>query len=606
MKLVAAFALLQVLPAVLGKKHGDSFERRSRNARHGSLAERQVIETIFETNTVWVDALPTDSTDEDETVQPTTKVEVAALAAPTEDVTSSASSAAPSTIETASQALNPIDTFVSSDSAVTSASASTSSSAATASAGTELNATISANLNVTDSDDEAMSSKVSAKFGDSSASSWWGNWGGIGKKPSNGEKSNRDKKVFAHFMIGIVYSYSLENWIEDINLAKSKGIDGFALNIGLDWYTQPQLDLAYKAAEQVGNFDCFISFDFNWYTTTNVSGVSEMMARYNNLPAQLKVDNKPFVSSFIGDGFNWSAVATSLNQEIYAVPFWAPTQDNANNAGLSGLFSWTAWASKDNGPIDEPLTTKQDEAYIDVVTKADKVYMAPISSWFFTHFGKEVPWSKNWLFKSENLWKDRWDQVLKLGDKLSYLEIITWNDYGESHNVRHWGGNHSDDGSSKWSEGLDHSAMLDLSLPYIKAWKQGKKQPIIEKDQVIYWYRPHLKSAECDNTDNFGSKPNGWDIVADTVFVTTMTKLGGTVKITSGNKRPVLKLVPPGVHSLEIPMGAGKQQFEFFTLTGGYKKGIATVDITDTCWVTDHYPEGPIYNYNYHSGVLNC
>ena len=57
--------------------------------------------------------------------------------------------------------------------------------------------------------------------------------------------------VFAHFMIGIVSTYQQEDYITDMNLAKSKGIDGFALNIGVDPYTQQQLDYAYAAAEQV-------------------------------------------------------------------------------------------------------------------------------------------------------------------------------------------------------------------------------------------------------------------------------------------------------------------------------------------------------------------
>jgi hypothetical protein len=53
----------------------------------------------------------------------------------------------------------------------------------------------------------------------------------------------------------------------------------------------------------------------------------------------------------------------------------------------------------------------------------------------FTHFGKEVPYSKNWLFRSETLWKDRWDQILKLGSErnLDFVEIVTWNDYGGKH-----------------------------------------------------------------------------------------------------------------------------------------------------------------------------
>lgn len=147
------------------------------------------------------------------------------------------------------------------------------------------------------------------------------------------------KHVFAHFMVGIVSTYAAEDWEADIALAQSKGITGFAANIGVDPYTEAQLDLGYAAAQKYG-FDMFISFDFNWYQTSDVAGVTSMLARYANHPAQLKVDGKPFVSTFIGDGFDWDAVAKGIGQEIYSIPFWMPTQANADNSGLDGLFSW--------------------------------------------------------------------------------------------------------------------------------------------------------------------------------------------------------------------------------------------------------------------------
>ncbi len=65
-----------------------------------------------------------------------------------------------------------------------------------------------------------------------------------------------------------------------------------------------------------------------------------MMQRYIDQQAHMKVDGKPFVSSFIGDTFPWSQVATTLGREIYAVPFWQPTSSNAGDPGVSGLFSW--------------------------------------------------------------------------------------------------------------------------------------------------------------------------------------------------------------------------------------------------------------------------
>ncbi|WVQ96504.1 hypothetical protein IAU59_003609 [Kwoniella sp. CBS 9459] len=642
----AALTLLLPLLAsttpVLGR-HADSFERRSRHRQHtardlneaagiveavgtavgadagaspsgvyGQLIEKDdsqadpslaplnlaaveepsvVIETIFATETVWVDELPTPTVIAISTVTAGDSPEiVAALAAPETESTSAVTTESSTEL---SQASDPIDTFVSSSESSppssTSAEVTTSLTASSDTLATTASASVSANTTV-----EAEAEVKANLFG----GGW--NWGGNG----GGSKPSSDKLVFAHFMVGIVHGYTLDDWVNDIKLAQSYGIDGWALNIGLDWYSQPQLDLAYQAAEQTG-FWCFISFDFNWYTLDNVTGVSDMMKRFKDKPSQLRVDGKPYVSTFIGDGFNWTAVAANLGEEIYAVPFWQPTQENADNKGLSGLFSWAAWPGQlDNVPVDEPMTTARDNEYISVLKKANKKYMAPVSSWFFTHFGKEVPWSKNWLFRSETLWKDRWDQMLELGDKVDFIEIVTWNDYGESHNVANWGGNHSDDGSSKWSEGLDHLPMLDLSLPYIKAWKAGKKSPVVEKDQVVYWYRPHLKSASCDDTDNFGSKPTGWNFTDDTVFVTTMTKLGGTIKVTSGSKKPLIKLVKPGVQMVEVPMGAGNQTFEFFTLTGGYHRSTSKVAISDKCWPTKEY--AGIYNYNYHAGVVNC
>ena len=54
--------------------------------------------------------------------------------------------------------------------------------------------------------------------------------------------------------------------------------------------------------------------------------------------------------------------------------------------------------------------------------------------------------------------------------------------------------------------------MLEMSKPYIAAFRNGQKEPVIEEDRVVYWYRPHLKSASCDSTDNCGGKPTGWEV----------------------------------------------------------------------------------------------
>lgn len=75
--------------------------------------------------------------------------------------------------------------------------------------------------------------------------------------------STSTKMVFAHFMVGIVSSYQASDWANDIALASASGIDGFALNIGADSYTESQLTLAYNAAGWKINLFALCN---EWYT----------------------------------------------------------------------------------------------------------------------------------------------------------------------------------------------------------------------------------------------------------------------------------------------------------------------------------------------------
>jgi hypothetical protein len=140
-------------------------------------------------------------------------------------------------------------------------------------------------------------------------------------------------------MVGIVSTYNASSWEYDMSLAKAAGISGFALNIGVDPYNEAQLDLAYAAGEKIG-FDLFISFDFNWFTLNDYDKVTALLKRYAGKKAQLLVEGKVFVSTFIGDGFDWDKVAAGVGKELYAVPFYQPKTEYADRKDIKGLFSW--------------------------------------------------------------------------------------------------------------------------------------------------------------------------------------------------------------------------------------------------------------------------
>jgi Glycosyl hydrolase family 71 len=147
--------------------------------------------------------------------------------------------------------------------------------------------------------------------------------------------------------------------------AKAMGIDAFALNIGVDPYTDTQLGFAYQSAAN-NNMKVFISFDFNWYNTGQASTIGAKIKQYASLPAQLKVDNKVFVSSFSGDGVDVGLIRSSAGVDLFFAPDFHPGQSNFGI--LDGALNWMAWDSNGNNKAPTPghdvTVADGDNAYI--------------------------------------------------------------------------------------------------------------------------------------------------------------------------------------------------------------------------------------------------
>ena len=222
--------------------------------------------------------------------------------------------------------------------------------------------------------------------------------------------------------------------------AAAAGIDAFALNIGVDSYTQQQLGYAYQSAAN-NKMNVFISFDFNWYNTSMTSQIGTMIKNFASYPAQLKVGGKVFVSSFAGDGLDLDAVASAAGMARSDL-FFAPNFQPKNIGSADGLLNWMAWPNNgDNKAPDGTNLTVSDGDTSYTTALGGKPYIArelhllsrhfitlklltiAVSPWFSTHYGLEVTYSKNWVFPSDALWFDRWTDILTLSPQ--YLEIIT-------------------------------------------------------------------------------------------------------------------------------------------------------------------------------------
>lgn len=163
------------------------------------------------------------------------------------------------------------------------------------------------------------------------------------------------------------------------------------------------------------------------------------------------------------------------------------------------------------------------------------------------------------------------------------------------------------------SDSRPHDGFLEMAKPYIAAFHAGSEtaESYIQKDQLIYWYRPTIKSASCDSTDNcekpwpsptpnpnyFTGKPNGYDTMEDSVFVVALLKSPGTVKITSGGNGPQTFNAPAGASSWQTAMGTGTQSFSLTRNGQTVLSGDSLKDIISNCVCG-------IYNFNAYVGTL--
>ncbi|KAJ3498334.1 hypothetical protein NLG97_g1206 [Lecanicillium saksenae] len=364
-----------------------------------------------------------------------------------------------------------------------------------------------------------------------------------------------EKAVYAHFMVGIVENYTVDDWKQDIAQAQEIGIDGFALNCApprVDNYTPKQLANAYEAAADLG-FHVFVSFDFAYWGDNDAADITSILRNYSSHPGQAYYNGGALASTFVGDYFNWNTVKNNMGgKKLTVIPMIQdPTYLSRQTTGIDGALSWYAWPTDGGNSVNPaPMTTIWDDRYLE--HKGNLAYMAPVSPWFFTHFN-----TKNWAFICEDQPTRRWEQILQMKPEL--VEILTWNDFGESHYISGHEPHHSDDGSSEWAADFPHDAWRSLMKPYIAAYKSGAVSPTATHDELVYWYRPVPKGIQCTN-DKIG-RPRGVELFDDVVFASAILTEPAELTVTSGNQPPVTVSVPAGIHTFNFTMGVGEQKF---------------------------------------------
>ncbi|KAJ7056835.1 glycoside hydrolase family 71 protein [Mycena amicta] len=400
--------------------------------------------------------------------------------------------------------------------------------------------------------------------------------------------------VVAHFMAQNAFSYSQNDWANDINTAKATGIDGFALNIALTDYEVGKVADAFVVAES-SNFKLFFSFDMSrsWQATDVVN----LVASHANSPAMLRWNNSVLVSTFSGEGNGnafFQSIKTSLaNQGISIalapafISYRDPSLANkllSDFPSINGFFNWWSWPND----VNTVLTTDTDIAYRNAAHSRGGPYIMSVSPWQF----KDIDANNAWVELGDTLWSYRWHQAIQ-DVKPDIIEIVTWNDYAESHYIGDINPN-VDLGTAapNYVNGFPHAAWRIVAQYFISWYKTGSA-PKVANDVVVFWYRPHPKSVSCSG----GWAPRMSTFPADAVFGLALLSSPATITLDIGSNHAEWNAgVGDSIGSVAFPVEDSQIPFIQIKRNGQtVKSGFGSVFVTQSCnW----------YNFNPFVGVI--
>ncbi|KAL1865122.1 Glucan endo-1,3-alpha-glucosidase agn1 [Paecilomyces lecythidis] len=333
------------------------------------------------------------------------------------------------------------------------------------------------------------------------------------------------KAVFAHFMVTNTADYKEQDWKDTIVQAQGAKIDAFALNIAHgESMNAVSIEYAFAAAE-ASSFKLFFSFDYAGKGPWAKEDVIYYLSTYTSSSAYYKHNGKPLVSTFEGpeNAADWVDIKNAVN--CFFIPDWSSVGakvalDKGNIDGtqvVDGLFNWGAWPEGAND-----MDTDIDASY--QLFLDGKPYMMPVSPWFYTNL---PGFSKNWLWRGDDLWYTRWQQVLFVQPE--FVEIITWNDYGESHYIGDpppyaSGFNAFDVGDApfNYAEFMPHGGWRHI-LPFlIDYYKNGNAS--FSSEVLSTWYRLNPVGSclpagtTANNVDQLQMEMDPASVLEDKVF----------------------------------------------------------------------------------------
>jgi glucan endo-1,3-alpha-glucosidase len=368
--------------------------------------------------------------------------------------------------------------------------------------------------------------------------------------------------VFAHYMACCPrggHSSSVAEYGVEIAEAAEAGIDGFAVNLGA-WNSEPYyqviVERIFDAADEVGNFKLFFSFD-----NLGAEEAISVLERFRGRKSYLMVDDQPVVSTY-GEDATWAAQVreafTAERVYIKLIPsMYYPRIRNEKKRDVAvtseseivsqvlediptlyGYFYFGAGA-----PYEEIVASIK--SVIVLLHNNDKVAMVGISP-YYKGFA-----NNSRVFESDGFVGMRAEWLAAIENHADWIELVTWNDWGEATYIESFGApSETKLWNFAWGPLLDHSAFLAASKYYIRWFKSGSP-PAIRDEQLFYFFRLHPKSAIGDTwpAKKILGRPTNWERLHDGIYFAYYLQAPVSIVITDG--------VGSSRYRVELEAGAG-------------------------------------------------
>lgn len=188
------------------------------------------------------------------------------------------------------------------------------------------------------------------------------------------------------------------------------------MNIGhQDGFTRQSLENAASAANSIGGFCLFISFDYlsgdSWDAGAVVDTIKFFEGKAGN--SHCRHNDKIIVSTFEGadSAPQWADIKAQTN--CFFIPDWSSRGPGGiPKDNIDGAFSWDAWP---HGPNAKDVGA--DSQWVGAL--GGKAYMMGVSPWFYTDLPQYQ--NKNWGTRGDDLWSTRWNQAAQIGPE--FVEV---------------------------------------------------------------------------------------------------------------------------------------------------------------------------------------